>query len=226
MHVDVCHAAEGAFFGLLSHVYRVCMSQHRHAIVAVKLAVHVQLCLSCCQPGQRVDCLCETTCCAACRCCCCRLYKDAMETVAVSGAPELAEELLRWFVEANEAECFAACLYTCYELLRPDVVLEVAWMHKLMDYAMPYMIQTVKEYTGKVDLLMSERKEAKEAVQAQQDTMQKAQAQANSFQMLMPLALPAPAVPGMTPDGSFGGAPPAGYGPAAGFTGHPGYGGY
>lgn len=150
-----------------------------------------------------------------------------METVAVSGAPELAEELLRWFVEAGEAECFAACLYTCYELLRPDVVLEVAWMHKLMDYAMPYMIQTVKEYTGKVDLLMSERKEAKEAVQAQQDTMQKAQAQANSFQMLMPLALPAPqAVPGMSADGSFGGAPPAGYGPAAGFTGHAGYGGY
>eukprot|EP00878_Enallax_costatus_P009783 GHUV01010216.1.p1 GENE.GHUV01010216.1~~GHUV01010216.1.p1 ORF type:complete len:693 (+),score=274.84 GHUV01010216.1:1211-3289(+) len=156
-----------------------------------------------------------------------KLYKDAMETVAVSGAPELAEELLRWFVEAKEPECFAACLYTCYELLRPDVVLEVAWMNKLMDYAMPYMIQAVKEYSGKVDLLMSERKEAKEAVQAQQDNMQKAQAQANSFQMLMPLALPAPQMPGMAPDhGSFVGAPPAGYGAAAGFTGHQGYGGY
>lgn len=71
-----------------------------------------------------------------------------METVAVSGAPELAEELLRWFVEAKEPECFAACLYTCYDLLRPDVVLEVAWMNKLMDFAMPYMIQSVKEYSG------------------------------------------------------------------------------
>jgi hypothetical protein len=43
-----------------------------------------------------------------------------------------------------------ACLYTCYSLLRPDVVLEVAWMHKLTDYAMPYVIQSVKEYSGKV----------------------------------------------------------------------------
>jgi clathrin heavy chain len=76
-----------------------------------------------------------------------------METVAVSGSPELAEELLRWFVEAKEPECFAACLYTCYELLRPDVVLEVAWMHKLMDYAMPYMIMAVKEFSGKVGIL-------------------------------------------------------------------------
>lgn len=73
-----------------------------------------------------------------------------METVAVSDSPELAEELLRWFVSAKEPECFAACLYTCYNLLRPDVVLEVAWMNKLMDYAMPYVIQSVKEYSGKV----------------------------------------------------------------------------
>lgn len=80
----------------------------------------------------------------------CRLYKDAMETVAVSDSPELAEELLRWFVSAKEPECFAACLYTCYNLLRPDIVLEVAWMNKLMDYAMPYVIQSVKEHTAKV----------------------------------------------------------------------------
>lgn len=151
-----------------------------------------------------------------------KLYKDAMETVAVSDSPELAEELLRWFVSAKEPECFAACLYTCYNLLRPDVVLEVAWMNKLMDYAMPYVIQSVKEYTGKVDLLMGERKEAKEMVQAQADTMKAAQAQANSFQMLMPLALPAPDAAG------YGGMPAPGYGapPAAGFTGQPGYGGY
>ncbi len=64
-----------------------------------------------------------------------------METVAVSATPELAEELLRWFVEQGERDCFAAMLFTCYELLRPDVVMEVAWMNKLADYAMPYMIQ-------------------------------------------------------------------------------------
>jgi hypothetical protein len=49
------------------------------------------------------------------------------------------------------------------------------------------------------------------------------QAQANSFQMLMPLALPAPDAAAA----GYGAAP--GYGhppPAAGFTGQPGYGGY
>lgn len=46
------------------------------------------------------------------------------------------------------------------------------------------------------------------------------QAQANSFQMLMPLALPAPEAAG------YGGMPAPGYVPAAGFTGAPGYGGY
>ena len=64
-----------------------------------------------------------------------------METVAVSSAPELAEELLRWLVEQGEKECFAAMLFTCYDLLKPDIVLEVAWMNKLMDWAMPFMIQ-------------------------------------------------------------------------------------
>lgn len=74
---------------------------------------------------------------------------------------------------------------------------------------------------GKVDLLMGERKEAKEAVQAQADTLKQAQAQANSFQMLMPLALPAPQQPGMMPsDAGFGGMPAPGmYGAAAGYTG-------
>ncbi len=71
-----------------------------------------------------------------------------METVAVSGQEELAEELLRWFVETGEKECFAACLYTCYDLLRPDVVMEVAWMNKLSDFAMPYMIQVGYQVTA------------------------------------------------------------------------------
>ncbi len=97
-----------------------------------------------------------------------RLYKDAMETVAASGQEDLAEELVRFFVEQNERECFAACLYTCYEQIKPEVVLELAWMNGLMDFAMPYMVQFIKELNGKVELLMSERKEAKTAVEAQQ----------------------------------------------------------
>ncbi|TDG43186.1 hypothetical protein AWZ03_010390 [Drosophila navojoa] len=82
-----------------------------------------------------------------------KLYKDAMEYAAESGKQEIAEELLGWFLERNAHDCFAACLYQCYDLLRPDVILELAWKHKIMDFAMPYLIQVLREYTTKVDKL-------------------------------------------------------------------------
>ena len=50
-----------------------------------------------------------------------------MEYTAESGQKELAEELLLWFLEQGSYECFSACLYHCYDLVRPDVVLEYAW---------------------------------------------------------------------------------------------------
>lgn len=62
----------------------------------------------------------------------------------------IAEELISWFLEDANHECFAACLFQCYDLLRPDVILELAWRHNIMDFAMPYMIQVMREYTGKV----------------------------------------------------------------------------
>ena len=41
-------------------------------------------------------------------------------------------------------------LYMCYDLLEPDVVLELAWRNNLMDFAMPFMIQYMKELNTKV----------------------------------------------------------------------------
>merc|ERR1711971_1105372 len=57
------------------------------------------------------------------------LWQDAMETAALSREKPLAEELSRFFVEnikkdACPKSCFAACLFTCFELIRPDVVLD------------------------------------------------------------------------------------------------------
>ncbi|CAF1680233.1 unnamed protein product, partial [Didymodactylos carnosus] len=43
--------------------------------------------------------------------------------------------------------------FQCYDLLRPDVILELAWRHDIMDFAMPYMIQVMREYISKVDKL-------------------------------------------------------------------------
>ena len=38
----------------------------------------------------------------------------------------------------------------CYDLLHPDVILELSWKHNIMDFAMPYFIQVMREYTAKV----------------------------------------------------------------------------
>ena len=73
-----------------------------------------------------------------------------MQYASESKDTELAEELLQWFLQENKRECFGACLFTCYDLLRPDVVLETAWRHNIMDFAMPYFIQVMKEYLTKV----------------------------------------------------------------------------
>ncbi|XP_068623684.1 clathrin heavy chain [Battus philenor] len=81
------------------------------------------------------------------------LYADAMEYAAESRQSEVAEELLNWFLERDNFECFSACLYQCYDLLKPDVVIELAWRHNIMDFAMPFLIQTVRELTTKVEKL-------------------------------------------------------------------------
>jgi clathrin heavy chain len=82
-----------------------------------------------------------------------RLYKDAMEYAAESKNSEVAEELVTWFLERGNYDCFAAALFQCYDLVHPDVVLELAWRHKIMDFAMPYLIQVTREYVAKVDKL-------------------------------------------------------------------------
>jgi clathrin heavy chain len=139
-----------------------------------------------------------------------KLYKDAMETVSQSEDADLAEDLLRFFIDENVAECFAACLYTCYDLIRPDVALELAWKNKLMDFVMPYMIQCLKDYSTKIDLLMKDRREAQEASKAG-DAERKAQEQAaNAYlQLNSYLALPSASTNSQTPNASntFGGLP-------------------
>ncbi|XP_023567489.1 clathrin heavy chain 2 isoform X3 [Octodon degus] len=81
------------------------------------------------------------------------LYKDAIQHAAESRDPELVEKLLQWFLEEGKRECFTASLFTCYDLLHPDVVLELAWRHNLINFAMPYFIQVMREYVSKVDKL-------------------------------------------------------------------------
>ena len=134
-----------------------------------------------------------------------KLYKDAMETASQSEDPDLVEDLLRFFVDDEVPECFASCLYICYDLIRPDVALELAWKHKLMDTAMPYMIQTVRDLTSKVDILMKERREAQEASKAG-EAERKAQEQAANAYLHLNSYLALPGSQGANNgNGAFGG---------------------
>ncbi|XP_054748808.2 clathrin heavy chain 1 isoform X1 [Lytechinus pictus] len=98
-----------------------------------------------------------------------RLFKDAMQYACESRNIDIAEELVNWFLEQNNHECFSASLFNCYDLLRPDVILELAWRHDIMNFAMPYMVQVMREYLGKVDRLAESEKERKEEEQSNEN---------------------------------------------------------
>jgi clathrin heavy chain len=74
-----------------------------------------------------------------------------METVAESRDPQLAEDLMRAINDKDDKELFAAMLYTCYELIRPDVAMEIAWRNNMMEFVMPFMIQQMKDMTMRVE---------------------------------------------------------------------------
>ncbi|XP_073124837.1 clathrin heavy chain 1 isoform X2 [Henckelia pumila] len=132
------------------------------------------------------------------------LYKDAMETASQSGDRELAEELLVYFIEQGKKECFASCLFVCYDLIRPDVALELAWMNNTIDFAFPYLLQFIREYTGKVDELIKDKIEAVKEVKAKAEEEKDVIMQQNLYAQLLPLALPAPPMPGMGGQGMGG----------------------
>ena len=78
------------------------------------------------------------------------IMQDAMQYACDSRNIEIAESLIGWFLEIGRSDCFAACLFSCYDLLRPDVILELAWRHNILDFAMPYLVQVLREYLTKV----------------------------------------------------------------------------
>ncbi|KAH7873015.1 uncharacterized protein C8R40DRAFT_1161946 [Lentinula edodes] len=88
-----------------------------------------------------------------------KLYKDAMITAATSATHEVAEELLGYFVDIGNKECFAAMLYVCFDLLSQDVVEELSWQHGLNDFYMPYKIQNSRTLVEKIRQLEKEVKD-------------------------------------------------------------------
>jgi clathrin heavy chain len=145
------------------------------------------------------------------------LYKDAMEYAAESKIAEVAEELLLWFLERKNYTCFAATLFQCYDLLHADVVMELAWRHDIMQYAMPYFVQVLREYVTKVN----ELKEAVDIKLEESAQEPKALVYADTSPLMITAgpqanigAAPGPVVPGVyAPAGVPGAGNPYGYAP-------------
>ncbi|KAK0731049.1 hypothetical protein B0H67DRAFT_57958 [Lasiosphaeris hirsuta] len=100
-----------------------------------------------------------------------KLWKDAIETAAISGKSEVVEELLRYFVDIGNRECYVGMLYACYDLIRPDVVLELSWRNGLTDFTMPYMINFLCQQTKELATLKADN-EARKAREKEQEKVE------------------------------------------------------
>merc|ERR1712228_1139095 len=79
-----------------------------------------------------------------------KMYRDCIDTALEGKDAKLVESLLRFFVTNGEKEFFSACLYTCYEFIPADVVLELSWRFGLMDFAMPFFVQQFAHLSQRV----------------------------------------------------------------------------
>jgi clathrin heavy chain len=59
-------------------------------------------------------------------------------------------------------------LYACYDLIRPDVVMEISWRHGLNDFTMPYMINVMSQQVRTIELLKKDNEERKAREASQQ----------------------------------------------------------
>ncbi|KAL8442304.1 hypothetical protein Emag_006547 [Eimeria magna] len=92
--------------------------------------------------------------------------QDCIETAKESGSSQLVEDLLRYFLtELKDPEAFAACLHACCDLVKPDVALELAWRHKVMDYIMPYLVHVVRDVTTRLDQLGKQQQQQQQLQQ-------------------------------------------------------------
>ncbi|KAK4985810.1 Clathrin heavy chain [Elasticomyces elasticus] len=90
-----------------------------------------------------------------------KLFRDAIETAAMSGKADIVEELLRYFVDIGSRECYVAMLYTCYDLIPLYVVMELSWRHGLTDFTMPFMVNYMSEQASTIATLKKDNEERK-----------------------------------------------------------------
>jgi clathrin heavy chain len=58
-------------------------------------------------------------------------------------------------------------LYACYDLIRPDVIMEISWRKGLHDFTMPFMINFLCEQTRTIEMLKKDNEERKSREKSQ-----------------------------------------------------------
>ncbi|KAJ0411653.1 hypothetical protein ATCC90586_004122 [Pythium insidiosum] len=153
-----------------------------------------------------------------------KMYKDCIDCASDSDDPELAEDILRFFVSVQDKECFCATLFTCYKLIKPDVAMELAWRHGYVDFAMPYLIQFIKNLNDKVKVIDERTKVKQPEAVAETPAVDPSFAMGGSMQPVMAIA----ATAFNDPSGGYGYGmnPSMGMNPGMGMGVNPGMGGY
>ncbi|VWU49831.1 clathrin heavy chain, putative [Hepatocystis sp. ex Piliocolobus tephrosceles] len=80
-------------------------------------------------------------------------YKDAIEVARVSKNSIYVEELIDHFINIKNKEALCACLIVCYDILKPDYVLEIMWTSGFKDQAMIYFIQMLSDYNNQIETM-------------------------------------------------------------------------
>lgn len=99
-----------------------------------------------------------------------KLWADLLKTAALSKSTKIAHELLDYFVETGNHECFVALLYVCYNLIEFDYVLELSWLHDLGNFVKPYEISIAYENRKRMDELYADLQKRKAAEQEDEET--------------------------------------------------------
>lgn len=99
-----------------------------------------------------------------------RLWADLIKTASASKSTKIAHELLDYFVETGNRECFVALLYACYDTIEFDYVLELSWLHDLSNFVKPYEIAVHYENKKKLDEVYRDLEKRREAEKDKEDT--------------------------------------------------------
>jgi clathrin heavy chain len=146
-----------------------------------------------------------------------KMWKDCIDTANESADPEIIEDLLRFFCDSSEKECFSAALYTCFTHVRPDVALELGWLNGYHHYIMPFFIQTFRRTHRRLAELEKRTAPPKEE-QAMQDAVAGTYGNLAGFGGVLMLENgPSMGMPGGIDMSGFGGGmPPQGMQPGMG----------